>query len=170
MIRIFCQFFVSFCDEELRWPAGNKIQHTYDQCRKECWKLDGNVVSKRFLKSMPQVPFFRIPSIDCSEFIIFCIWNHFKSLNGVNLRKEVRKRHRRLKAVTQTEENAIINTPSSLNSDGDPVIFVDADFYKNNGSYLWDDGTVIALEEWRNALLSSPHEPRVPKWIILRCI
>ena len=113
---------------------------------------------------------FRIASINYFEFIVFCIWNRFKSLNGVNLRKEVRKRHRRLKGVTQTEENAIINTPSSSNSDYDPVIFLHADFYKNNGSYLWDDGTEIALEEWRNALLSSPHEPRVPKWIILRCI
>lgn len=53
MMRIFCQFLVSFCDEKLRWPAGNKIEHTYDQCRKECSNLDGHVASKNFLKSMP---------------------------------------------------------------------------------------------------------------------
>lgn len=114
--------------------------------------------------------FFEFHQLTILNSLFFCIWNRFKSLNGVNLGKEVRKRHRSLKAVTQTEENAIINTPSQLNSDDDHVIFLDADFHLNNGSYHWDDGTVIALEEWRNAMLSSPHEPRVPKWIILRCI
>ena len=57
-----------------------------------------------------------------------------------------------------------------FHSNDNHVVFLDAKFHQNNGSYLWDDGTMIALGEWKNIPFSSPHEPQVPKWIILRYI